>query len=357
MAEAVHKARGSVIMLSPLAVLHVTTWRGVLVHLVIAPFAVLALVFLSRTQSLTMGLWIGIAAALTVAGSAVLLLYSASRACHRSEELDDLLFQSRKMAAVGEMSAGIAHEINTPLNIISQELEWLQHLLQAPEYAGVATNNDFSDSLQQIGKQVRRCSEITHGMLHFARAMHTVQQSTDVSRLMDDMVGWVEREGKDAGITFVRHYEKDLPEVMTDAPMLRHVVLNLLNNAVQALEMQGKGGVISASTHRDDSSQVILRVEDNGPGIHEDHLASIFNPFFTTKPPGKGTGLGLAISLAIVSRLGGSISVKSEPGHGACFDVRLPLRHTPPERQRPGAATAAKGRRGNGDETPHTGRG
>lgn len=294
-------------------------------HLVLTPIAVGVCCLLAGRVPFAALLLLTMAAAGLAFASAWLLLRAASRTRARTEELDRQLLQTHKMAAIGEMSSGIAHEINTPLNIITQELEWLRHLLTTPQYAAVAASNDFADSLGQIEKQVQRCVEITHGMLNFARAMHTVGQSTDVSRLMEDMVLWVERENAGRDIRFVRNYAANLPEILTDAPMLRHVVLNLLGNAAQAIDHEG---TVTVSTLRE-GNELLLRVEDDGPGIAPEHRDSIFNPFFTTKPPGKGTGLGLTICLAIVTRLGGSIEVHGAPGRGARFDVRLPATPAP----------------------------
>ncbi len=303
--------------------LHGVTWRGTAVHLILVPLFVLVCCLVAAQQNLARGALCGLAGALLAGWTALPLLRAGARNRRRTEEMDELLLQSRKMAAIGGMSAGIAHEINTPLNIISQELEWMRHLLSAPESENVASSKEFTDCLEQIETQVRRCGEITHGMLNFARNMNTVQQSTNISRLMEDMVAWVERETKGRNIEFVRNYGSDLPEIMTDAPMLRHVVLNLLNNAAQAIDHDGH---ITVSTQRDGARHVVMRVEDTGPGIPRENLENIFNPFFTTKAPGKGTGLGLSICMAIVTKLGGWITVQSELGRGARFDVRLPVR-------------------------------
>lgn len=257
------------------------------------------------------------------------LLREGANAARSSTELGEQLLQSRKMATIGEMSSGIAHEINTPLNIILQEVEWLRRLLEDPVLASAPKSGEFRDSLEQIIAQVSRCSEITHGMLNLAKTLHLVEQSTDVNRLVDDMLRWVEREGSAKNIRFERRLDRDLPEISTDAPMLRQVVLNLLNNAAQAVEA---GGKICVTTTCDNQKKLRICVEDDGPGIAPEHLQSIFTPFFTTKAPGKGTGLGLSISQAIVARLGGTIEVESQPGQGALFCVTLPLKTQPAQR-------------------------
>jgi two-component system NtrC family sensor kinase len=235
--------------------------------------------------------------------------------------LDEQLIQSQKLAAIGELSSGIAHEINNPLAIIGQESEWVNHLLQSDELGDFKQVNDLKDSLREITRQVERCKDITHRLLNFARKMETLLQVVDVNRLIEDMTKLVERETKQHNINIVRRFQKDLPPVVSDAPLLRQVILNLLNNAAYAIQ---KDGAITLTTRSTDHGQVEIIVTDTGSGISKDNLSKIFNPFFTTKPPGKGTGLGLSISHRIIDKLGGHISVTSELGHGTTFTIRLP---------------------------------
>ncbi|TVM14581.1 two-component sensor histidine kinase [Oceanidesulfovibrio indonesiensis] len=293
--------------------------RGVLFHLVLVPLLVVLSCLMAGGGLSATTVFFGVAGGLAVLGSGLMQLHTASKALRRSSILDEQLMQSRKMAAIGEMSSGIAHEINTPLGVITQEVEWLRHLAQEK---GIGAEEEFKDSLDQIESQVARCTEITHGMLNFARAMHLVEQRTDVNRLVEDMVRWVEREAVERNIHFERRYDALLPEIGTDAPMLRHVVLNLLNNATQAVDHDG---TVIVTTARNDADHILIQVADTGPGIPQEHLESIFHPFFTTKPPGKGTGLGLSICLSIVTKLGGTIKVESKLGKGATFTVRLPF--------------------------------
>jgi two-component system, NtrC family, sensor kinase len=235
--------------------------------------------------------------------------------------LDEQLIQSQKLAAIGELSSGIAHEINNPLAIISQESEWVNHLLQSGELVDFKQVDDLKDSLREISRQVERCKEITHRLLNFARKMEILMQRVDVNRLIEDMTKLVERETTQQNITIVRRFQKDLPPVVSDAPLLRQVILNLLNNAAYAIQ---KDGAITLTTRAADHGQVEIIVTDTGSGISKENLSKIFNPFFTTKPPGKGTGLGLSICHRIIDKLEGHISVTSEPGHGTTFTIRLP---------------------------------
>jgi two-component system NtrC family sensor kinase len=228
------------------------------------------------------------------------------------------LLQSQKLASIGELSAGIAHEINNPLAIIRQEAEWLLHLFkkESPPAA-----DEIKNCLTEVVHQVDRAREITHNLLNFARRQQPVVQAVDLNRLVEDMSLLVAKEAKNNSISMVKELQPDLPPINSDAPLLRQVILNLLNNAIQAV---GQDGTVTVTTGVTDANQVMFQVDDTGPGISKENLAQIFDPFFTTKPQGKGTGLGLSICHGIIERLGGKISAASVEGQGASFIVQLP---------------------------------
>jgi two-component system NtrC family sensor kinase len=236
--------------------------------------------------------------------------------------LDEKLVQSQKLASVGELSAGIGHEINNPLAIISQETEWMQHLLKQIGERDSKEVAELQDSLKEVLHQVDRCREITQNLLDFARRKEPVFQEVNVNKLIEDLSRLVEKEAILHQIEILREFQQDLPLVQTDAPSLRQVVLNLLTNATHAVQKDGK---IRIATKRSQNGSVDIIVADTGCGIPKDHLAKIFDPFFTTKPEGKGTGLGLSICHGIVDKLGGRISVRSEVGKGSTFVVTLPI--------------------------------
>ncbi|MFZ5447184.1 MAG: sensor histidine kinase [Thermodesulfobacteriota bacterium] len=236
--------------------------------------------------------------------------------------LDERLLQSQKLAAIGELSAGIAHEINNPLAIIRQEAEWMQLLLKKLADRDIAEIQELKDSLHQIVQQVDRCTEITRNLLDFARKRDPVIQAVDLNRIIEDMTMLVEKEARHNNITIIRQYDQDLPHIYSDAPQLRQVILNFLTNATQAI---GQDGCITITTRRSGPDAVDLMVRDTGCGIPEENLGKIFDPFFTTKPPGKGTGLGLSICHGIILRLGGQITVDSQVGQGTTFTIILPL--------------------------------
>ncbi len=239
-------------------------------------------------------------------------------------ELDEKLLQSQKMASIGEISAGIAHEINNPLAIITQEIQWINHCMKEKPQNYM---DEIVDSLKEIDRQVKRCREITHKLIGLARERKPVFQFVDINEVVNDMVNLVEctvsRGESSKQIIIERDYDDKISLILTDAPLLRQVVLNLLNNAVQSLP--DKGGLIKVSTRVYNNNMVEIVVSDTGCGIPSEHLDKIFLPFFTTKPPGLGTGLGLFISYTIVDKLGGNIEVESSLGKGSTFRVKLPV--------------------------------
>jgi two-component system NtrC family sensor kinase len=235
--------------------------------------------------------------------------------------LDEQVCRVEKFSTVDELSAGIAHEINNPLGIIAQEVQWVQQVFKSETLKDIAELDDCKDSLQEIGRQVDRCKEIVHKLLSLAREMEPVIQCVDVNNLIETMTGLVEREVRARNIRLDRMLQDDLPAVYSDPPLLRQVILNLLVNATHAIE---KDGLITITTRsRDDGIDVV--VTDTGCGIPREQLQRIFTPFFTTKPQGQGSGLGLAICRGIIERLGGAISVNSDVGKCTSFTIHLPV--------------------------------
>jgi two-component system NtrC family sensor kinase len=259
----------------------------------------------------------GVALAAGYFFSSAYWIREAERARKQKCLLDEQLIQSQKLASIGELSAGIAHEINNPIAIIGQESEWLRHLLNDDP----KNMEEINDSLREIARQVERCKEITQKLLSFARKMEPVFQAVDINKLVDDMAKLVEKEAGLHNIRVIRDFHPNLPKIYTDPPLIRQVVLNLLNNATHAI---GKDGVITIETCLSKDNCVNVIVRDTGCGIPRENLGKIFDPFFTTKPPGKGTGLGLSICHGIVENLGGRISVSSEVGKGTTFSLVLP---------------------------------
>jgi two-component system, NtrC family, sensor kinase len=250
------------------------------------------------------------------------LLRATQIAEQRRRAADEQLCRSENLSAVDEISAGIAHEINNPLGIIAQEIQWIQHLLQSEPLKDAKTVGDLRDSLREISMQVDRCKEIVHKLLNLAREMEPVIQGADINDLIENMAALIEREVATRNIRVTKLLEPDLPIVYSDLPLLRQVVLNLLINATHAVE---KDGTITVTTKSNENESVEIGVTDTGSGIPEENLNKIFTPFFSTKPHGKGTGLGLAICRGIIERLGGRITVTSDVGESTTFTIHLPI--------------------------------
>ncbi len=244
--------------------------------------------------------------------------------------LDERLLQSQKLAALGELSAGIAHEINNPLAIIRQEAEMMDYILKHGE-GSAPDRQELQESVQMIIRQVDRCSGIIQNLVNFARRQEPVVQAVEVNRIVEDMTMLVEKEARNKQIGLERHYERELPAILSDAPQLRQVILNLLNNACQAI---GRHGTISITTRPGPGNTVEIEIEDNGCGIPAKDLKKVFDPFFSTKPEGQGSGLGLSISHGLIRQLGGDIRVTSTVGQGSTFTVTLPRRTSTSEGSR-----------------------
>jgi len=234
---------------------------------------------------------------------------------------DASLLQSSKMAALGKLAAGVAHEINNPLMLIREHAGWVQDLLEDEKPEHIASYDEMKKAAAKIEHNVDRASSITHRLLGFARRVDPTSESMPLNPVVDQAIGFLQNEAAHRGITLERAFTTDEISISTDVGQLQQVVLNIVDNAIDAV---GKGGVVHISTAREEAYGVI-RVRDNGPGIPPDRLRQIFDPFFTTKSPGEGTGLGLSICYSIMEGLGGSVSAENHPDGGAEFTIRLPV--------------------------------
>jgi two-component system NtrC family sensor kinase len=234
--------------------------------------------------------------------------------------LDAQMAHSARLASLGRMAAGVAHEINNPLATIGELagdlLDVINYELDPPP----PRVDEFRDNLTKIEKQIERARLVTHRMLSFARRMEPRIEAVDVGEVLLEACSFVEKDAVFSGIEIVTDLAADLPAVSTDRAQLQQVFLNLATNALDAV---GEGGRVIL-TSRLEGEFVVVSVTDNGPGIKKEVQDRIFDPFFTTKEPGQGTGLGLSISYSIMQRLGGSLTFVSRPGQGTTFTVKIP---------------------------------
>jgi two-component system NtrC family sensor kinase len=236
---------------------------------------------------------------------------------------EDLIIQSSKMAALGKMAAGIAHEINNPLQIIGDQAGWMKDLLDSEDMKQTENFEEFDQCIKKIERQVNRSREITHRLLRFGRRMETTQELVDINQILMETLTFLENEAHFRDIQIQTNYDDNLPKISTDPNQLQQVFLNIIDNAIDAV---GQSGQIRVETFTDKQNhkQIMVKISDNGPGISRELISKIFDPFFTTKRPDEGTGLGLSISYGIMEKLGGHIAVESEEGKGTTFIISVP---------------------------------
>ncbi len=237
------------------------------------------------------------------------------------EMMNEQIIQTGKLASVGELAAGIAHEINNPVAIMVEEAGWIEDLLEEEDGLKSKNIDEMKRALSQINTQGKRCKEITQKLLSFARKTDSRIQDVQLNELIEEIVAISAQRAKYSNVTLNMDLQ-DLPTVKVSQTEMQQVILNLINNALDAMEK--KGGTLNISSRLIDCS-IVIEVADSGPGIPEAILNRIFDPFFTTKPVGKGTGLGLSICYGIIQNYGGEITVRSAVDRGATFSVRIPL--------------------------------
>jgi len=237
-------------------------------------------------------------------------------------ELNEQLIQSDKMAALGKMATGIAHEINNPLAIIGEKTGWMRDLLFDEEFKESENFKEYEQSVNKIEKHVERARKITHNMLGFARRMEHRLDDVEINNVLNQTIELLQSHAQTNNIEISKDFQSELPIIESDQSQLQQVFLNLINNAIDAVE---KDGLIEVKTRKKDS-QIVVAIKDNGPGVAEEHLKKVFDPFFTTKETGKGIGLGLSVSYNIIKKLSGTLKVESKISEGAVFSVKLPIK-------------------------------
>jgi two-component system NtrC family sensor kinase len=249
------------------------------------------------------------------------------QALRKKDMMSQQVIETGKLASVGELAAGIAHEINNPIAIMIEEAGWIEDLLEEEDLTGSENEEEFYRALSQIKTQGRRCKEITHKLLSFARKTDSRIVEISVATLLAEIAHLSSQRAKYSNVEIKTDFEENLPPIPASETEMQQVFLNLVNNALDALEKTG--GIIMLNARRADGD-VIVTVSDNGLGIAEANLGRVFDPFYTTKPVGKGTGLGLSICYGIIKKIGGEIHVNSTKGEGTAFEIRFPVAQASP---------------------------
>lgn len=253
------------------------------------------------------------------------LFQDLKKSMEEQTRLQEQLIQSEKLSALGQLVAGVVHELNNPLTAI---IGFADLTL---ERTGEAHTRQ---ALDRIAQESRRMAQIVKHLLAFARKERPVQELVNLNELVRDVIRLRAYNMRVTNIQIIEQYDPNLPATYGDPNQLRQVFLNIISNAEYAIrQVHSRGWITIRTSCEKQGSTRIMRVaiQDSGPGISEAHIAKIFDPFFTTKQAGHGTGLGLSISYGIVQEHGGRLLVESPPNEGACFTVELPVRTEAPQ--------------------------
>ena len=242
----------------------------------------------------------------------------------RTEELvamHDRVAQSERLASLGMLAAGVAHEINNPLGGILS--------LTALNLEDMKPDDPNRENLEEVVRQTQRCRDIVRGLLEFSRQSRVSMELADLNKILEDALALVSRQAQFFNVQVVKDLDPELPAVMADKNEFQQVFINILVNAAQAMDERGTVTIVTRGLATDSSVEV--RISDTGHGIPPERIARIFDPFYTTKTSKHGTGLGLSIAYGIVRRHQGTISVESQVGQGSTFIIRLPVAEPAPE--------------------------
>ncbi len=235
--------------------------------------------------------------------------------------LDQQMAHIEKMANIGRLAAGIAHEINNPLQLIQMQAGWIEELLEEEQPEHITHLDEYRNSVSKIKHHVNRAGTITHRLLGFSRKI-SAEYDVQVNDLLRETISFLENEAQGNNIVLNMQFDENLPTVRTDGSQVQQVLLNLIENALDAVGSDGQIDIITAKT----KDSLLIKIGDNGPGIQPEIMKKLWEPFFTTKEPGKGTGLGLSICSDIAHKLGGAITAENKPEGGALFTFKIPFR-------------------------------
>lgn len=239
--------------------------------------------------------------------------------------LEQQIRQAEKLAAIGQLTSGLAHEIGTPLNVITGRAEYMLRKM-SPE-------DPLRGNLERIILQIERITKIVNQLLSFTRTKPLEIKPLRLASMLQEVLSFFDHQMEQHGITKALDCSETLPEILADSDQIQQVCFNIVLNAIQAMPQGGKLTIhVSRTVPRHDREDLIkdqyikIEIADTGIGISPEHLSRVFDPFFTTKEAGKGTGLGLAVSYSIARNHGGWISVKSQVGEGSAFCLYLPVK-------------------------------
>ena len=258
------------------------------------------------------------------------MVYQPERTDETKEIMKLQVCETDKLASFEELATGIAHEINNPVAIMIEEAGWIEDLLAEEEFKNSKDLTEFKRALVQIRTQGHRCKEITQKLLSFATKTDSRVQEVHVNEVIRELIALTEQKTRYSNIDVEGHLQENLPTIRISPSELEQVLLNLINNAIDAIEKTGGTLRVSSRMEPDglaEGDHMIIEIGDNGPGIPPGDLNRIFDPFFTTKPVGKGTGLGLSICYGIIRKMGGIIEVRSVVDEGTVFTVKIPIPH------------------------------
>ena len=251
----------------------------------------------------------------------ILLLKKQKEEAAFRKRMEQKMIATERLAALGTLAAGVAHEINNPLAIINESAGWIDLLIHKAELKNFPYRKDIENALQKIEKSIERAKHITHQLLGMVKKHDGLFASIDLPELVRESIQLVSRYADTMHVAIELISDSDHMEIMTDPYQLRQVLINLLTNAIHA---EHESGTIRVSVQQKDD-EILLSVQDSGIGIPNENKGKIFDPFFTTKKQGEGTGLGLFVTRRIIERLNGQLEFDSEIGRGTTFYVRLPI--------------------------------
>jgi two-component system, NtrC family, sensor kinase len=234
---------------------------------------------------------------------------------------------SNKLASIGRLSAGVAHEINNPLAIINEKAGLIKDILSYSEIP--VQNPRVIELIDSVLSSVERCGTITKRLLSFARHMDSTFETINLPNVIHDVLGFLHKEAEYRNIVITTDFADDIPEFKSDRGKLQQIFLNIINNAFSAMKTAGRLNIVIR--HHSDENTIVATITDNGCGISEGDMGKIFEPFFSTKTRQGGTGLGLSITYGLAMELGGKINVASKLGQGTSFFITLPI--NPPQQK------------------------